>query len=351
MPAKDVDAQIDQHLEKGYGALERNDAATARRAAQAALALDADVADAHALLGAIAEREGDLEAAGAAYAAAHAADPEAFEPLLALAEIEHARGDVARARKLFAEAVDVAEEEDEYVEALLSSAELELAEGDAERAGAVLVELPEVELPEPNDHLRAGDILRQVAAFGGAGAKETLASAERHFTAALARAEGDDALIADATYGLALIDEAREAREAMIRRFGEVLALDAKEARAPWSVPDDRMEEIVEAALEELPERARVLLANVPIVIEPRPGRAQVQEGLDPRLLGLFSGPSLPDGGDMPSLQQITLYARNLERAASSVEDLEEEIRITLLHETGHFFGMDEDALAELELD
>jgi predicted Zn-dependent protease with MMP-like domain len=76
-----------------------------------------------------------------------------------------------------------------------------------------------------------------------------------------------------------------------------------------------------------------------------------VQDGLDPRLLGLFSGPSMTEGGDAPSLQQITLYARNLERAAATIEDLEEEVRITLLHETGHFFGLDEDGLAELGLD
>jgi predicted Zn-dependent protease with MMP-like domain len=122
-------------------------------------------------------------------------------------------------------------------------------------------------------------------------------------------------------------------------------------SRAPFSLSDERMEALVEEVLGELPERARELLANVPIVVEPRPTRALVQEGMDPRLLGLFSGPDVNEGRDAPTLQQITLYARNLERASASLEDLEEEIRLTLLHETGHFFGLDEEALRDLDLD
>jgi predicted Zn-dependent protease with MMP-like domain len=340
--------QIDRHLEQGYAALERDDLGIAKKAAKSALALDANVAEAHSLLGAIAEREGDVEGARRAYNAARKADHAAFEPVLALAEIEHAQGEIARARKLFAEATDVADEEEEYIEALLAHAEFELAEGDPDAARAVLAELPPVDLPEPNDHLRAGDALRQL------GDKASIGEAERHFEAARKQAGDDPTLVADALYGLALVAEARQDRAQMIEKFGEVLALDSKEPRAKWALSHERMEALVEDTLAELPDRARQLLANVPIIVEDRPSRAQVGEGLDPRLLGLFSGPSLPEAPgvmDTPTLQQITLYQRNLERAAASLEDLEEEVRITLLHETGHYFGLDEEALADLDLD
>ncbi len=50
-------------------------------------------------------------------------------------------------------------------------------------------------------------------------------------------------------------------------------------------------------------------------------------------------------------MTQIVLFRRNLERAAASEEDLREEIRTTLLHETGHFFGMDESDLEGVGLD
>lgn len=343
-------AKIEQHLERGYAALEADELPVAKTAADSALALDSGNAEAHMLRGQIAEREGDLEAAKRAYAAARKGDPTAMSPVLSLAELEHASGQVANARKLFAQAMDLAEEEDEYVEAVLSRAEFELAEGDADAAREVLAELPPVDLPEPNDHLRAGDVLRQVGALSqGKTADEAWTDAARHF--ACVKDHEDKQIVADALYGLGLVAEAKGDRAEMSARFSEVLAIDAKEPRPPWTLSDERMEALVEEVLGELPERARDLLANVPIVVESRPSKAQVQEGLDPRLLGLFSGPSLPEGGDAPSLQQITLYSRNLERAATDIDDLEEEIRITLLHETGHFFGLDEDELAQMQLD
>jgi predicted Zn-dependent protease with MMP-like domain len=351
MAAVDVEDQIEQHLERGYAALERGDLGAARKAAQSALGLDAAVAEAHTLLGSVAEREGDVEAAQRAYRTARKVDATAFEPILALAEIAHAQGEIGTARKLFGEATEHAEEEEEYIEALLAHAEFELAEGDGQAAHAVLRELPPVDLPEPNDHLRAGDALRQVSALDGAEPAAALTEAVRHFERAEAQAGDDPTLRADALYGLGLVAEARGQQAEMARRFAEVLAIDAQEARPAWTLSDERMEALVEEVLGELPERARELLANVPIIIEGRPSRAQVQDGLDPRLLGLFSGPSLPETGDAPALQQITLYARNLERAAADVDDLEEEIRVTLLHETGHFFGLDEDALKERGLD
>jgi predicted Zn-dependent protease with MMP-like domain len=77
---------------------------------------------------------------------------------------------------------------------------------------------------------------------------------------------------------------------------------------------------------------------------------------LDPRLLGLFSGTPYPESGQMgaggtPQITQILLFRRNLERGAPDEGTLRDEIRITLLHETGHFFGMDEEDLREVGLD
>ena len=76
--------------------------------------------------------------------------------------------------------------------------------------------------------------------------------------------------------------------------------------------------------------------------------------GLDPRVLGLFSGTAHGEGGTalggQPGLTQIVLFRRNLERAARDEDELREEIRTTLLHETGHFFGLDDAALEEIGL-
>jgi predicted Zn-dependent protease with MMP-like domain len=55
--------------------------------------------------------------------------------------------------------------------------------------------------------------------------------------------------------------------------------------------------------------------------------------------------------GGQPGLTQIVLFRRNIERIAGSPEELRDEVRKTLLHETGHFFGMDEAALEGVGLD
>ena len=84
------------------------------------------------------------------------------------------------------------------------------------------------------------------------------------------------------------------------------------------------------------------------------PAEADVDAGLDPRMLGLFSGTPYPETSNMggqPGLTQILLFRRNLERAAASEDELRDEIRTTLLHETGHFFGMDEADLEGVGLD
>jgi predicted Zn-dependent protease with MMP-like domain len=110
---------------------------------------------------------------------------------------------------------------------------------------------------------------------------------------------------------------------------------------------------IAEQALGELPDRARKLLKDVPIVIADQPAESDVEAGVDPRALGLFAGTAYPDAshlGGQPGLTQILIFRRNLERVVGSEEELREEIRATLLHETGHFFGLDDDELEGMGL-
>ena len=85
------------------------------------------------------------------------------------------------------------------------------------------------------------------------------------------------------------------------------------------------------------------------------PAEADVDVGFDPRAFGLFSGTAHPDSamglGGQPGLTQIVLFRRNLERGAADADELRDEVRLTLLHETGHFFGLSDSELAELGLE
>ncbi len=95
-----------------------------------------------------------------------------------------------------------------------------------------------------------------------------------------------------------------------------------------------RFEEQVKAALDELPPRISEGLRNVAVVIED-------EDPDDPDLFGLWEADEyLPD--------KITIFERPLTRAFPDPKRLRAEIRITVLHELGHYFGLDEAEIEEL---
>ena len=72
---------------------------------------------------------------------------------------------------------------------------------------------------------------------------------------------------------------------------------------------------------------------------------------LDPRILGLYEGVALPDREGLagrPALpDRIFLFQHNLEHEASTRAELVEQIRITVFHEVGHYFGFSDEDLEE----
>jgi predicted Zn-dependent protease with MMP-like domain len=94
-------------------------------------------------------------------------------------------------------------------------------------------------------------------------------------------------------------------------------------------------EEHVQRALDGLPPKFARALENVAVVIED-------ENAVEPDLYGLFEG-----GGDLLP-DKVTIYRLPLEGDFPDPEELEEEIRVTVLHELGHYFGLDEDRLGEL---
>jgi predicted Zn-dependent protease with MMP-like domain len=105
--------------------------------------------------------------------------------------------------------------------------------------------------------------------------------------------------------------------------------------------------------LDKLPAHFRRRLGNLEIVVEKRPSDALLRsEGLDPRhdtLYGLYQGVPLPERSafDPPILpDKITIFSAPLLEDFPNPEELREELRLTVLHEIAHFFGLDE---AEIE--
>ncbi len=95
-----------------------------------------------------------------------------------------------------------------------------------------------------------------------------------------------------------------------------------------------RFEDHVQRALDELPAELARALENVAVVVED-------EDPDDPDLFGLWQSADL-----MPD--KITIFRKPLAAAFPDPLELEQEIRITVLHELAHYFGIDEDRLDEL---
>ena len=110
--------------------------------------------------------------------------------------------------------------------------------------------------------------------------------------------------------------------------------------------------EMVERALEGLPPELSALLDNVAIVVDERPDFSTplVVEDPENTLYGLYEGVPLTErgwgySGVLPD--KITIFREPLERDFEP-DELEEQVRITVVHEIAHYFGFDEDRLEEL---
>jgi predicted Zn-dependent protease with MMP-like domain len=126
----------------------------------------------------------------------------------------------------------------------------------------------------------------------------------------------------------------------------------------PTPLDDDTIAALTESVLDTLHPSLRAYLTNVPILVEEVPSEALLEELPDAHpfeLLGCFSGRPLTERGGHDTWSAIpptiTLFRLNLSRLALDREELERELRITLLHEIGHFLGLDEEDLAERGLD
>ena len=110
-------------------------------------------------------------------------------------------------------------------------------------------------------------------------------------------------------------------------------------------------ENSVAEALDSLPEDVAGLIENIDILVQDFPSRNQMREnGIRDRfgLLGLYEGVPLPDRGHgygnvLPD--RITIFRRPLEASVASEESLVDEIRRTVIHEVGHYFGFGDDWL------
>lgn len=122
----------------------------------------------------------------------------------------------------------------------------------------------------------------------------------------------------------------------------------------PIRLSQDQFEELVDQALQSLPEQFLSYMENVMVQVQDRPTRRLLQDlAVEPdmTLLGVYTGVPLTSKSvsapvDWP--EQIIIFQRNIEAVCQTPADVVEQVRKTVLHEIGHHFGMDEDDLDRL---
>jgi len=124
---------------------------------------------------------------------------------------------------------------------------------------------------------------------------------------------------------------------------------------APDRFPRDKknFERLVREAVDSLPEELKNQLENVAIIIEENsPAHAITRDDSEQEILGLYHGIMKKDrgfwyGNVLPD--QIIIYRKPIEGMSSTLQDLRENVRQTVVHEIGHYFGLDEEELQRLE--
>jgi predicted Zn-dependent protease with MMP-like domain len=118
------------------------------------------------------------------------------------------------------------------------------------------------------------------------------------------------------------------------------------------TISREEFDRVVQEVLTEMPERFSRHLENVVFVVDDVPtAELRNRYELPGDLLGFYEGVPVTESSVVEpavDLDRIYLFRENLCAFSQTREMLAEEIRITLLHEVGHHFGLDEDRLAEL---
>jgi predicted Zn-dependent protease with MMP-like domain len=178
-------------------------------------------------------------------------------------------------------------------------------------------------------------------------------AAAQRLSALLAAGGLPPAAEADARHLLGRALGALGDRDGMIREWRHVLRLDAVAPRRRPLMSEDEVESVAAAALDELPQDLLDELQGVGIMVVDRPSPEMVDDGLDPRLLGLYHGVPLSRRSvafGAPYADTIHLFGANLERVCRTRDELARQIRVTVLHETAHFFGYSEGQLRRMGL-
>lgn len=114
-----------------------------------------------------------------------------------------------------------------------------------------------------------------------------------------------------------------------------------------------QFEQLVNEAVAELPDEFRERIRDVLIIVDDNPSPQMLEEmdlPEDETLFGLYEGTPLTERGINAPLQpdRIWIFQQPIEEECETEEEIRDEIKITIVHEVAHFFGLDDDYLEDI---
>ena len=294
------------------------------------------------LEGMIALQDGAVEEALKAYEKASLLAPDFPLPLVLAAELcLDDLEDPDRALEFCDKAAKVADDDETLAEVLLIRTDAHIELNDVEQVRNCYEALAKLPIDDPEYFQRVGEVAAVI---------EDYPAAKSWFAKAL---DGDPQN-ADAWHGLGSAYEALGDRDKMVEAWLKTRDIDSEDGDPPWHLTRKDFEKVAEKALAGLPKEILEKLKGVAVLIEDEPSEELVRDGVDPRILGLFSGTPATEketmSGQPSEPDSIRIFQRNIEGSCEDQDQLVDEIRITVLHETAHYFGLGDDALDAMGL-
>lgn len=310
--------KLDAHLDRAWDLIKNGDFKGAKAAARRALVLDKKVPDVHHLLGYISRCEGEIEEALEHYRDALAVDEGYVDAYLDTAELLiHPVGDVDKAIEMLDDLLDNVDDPEITLEAQLLKIDALSDKGDLV-AAEKLVDMMPTEPTANEGHNFA--IARVLLDHGRSQAAETILKA----------LQAKDPHNPDVLFFLGLAQKNLSRPEAVhtliASREAEVLL-----PPAPWSVERQTFTQIVRNAIEQLPPEQQVELQDIGVYVFDLPAPELIVDGIEPRTALVFDGVGDPTLGKIA--KTLFVYQRNIERVVSTVEQMQEEVRLCIADE------------------
>jgi len=329
--------QLSAHLDRGWDLAQKGDATGAIACARRALELDPQSPEVHNLLGFSAALAGDCDDALDHYKQAIALDETYLEAMLNAAEIlTYPMGEWDEAIAMCEDALEYAETPEEIADCVLLKVDALMGKGKTEEAAKAMAIIPEGPFEHPSYVFLIGRAYYEIGQIDKA-------------APLIEEAVRRDPSSPDAQYYLGLVRDERGDQRGATESFLRARMLDAVRAAPPWSPSPEAFGRIVRSVIEKLDALLGRYVREAEVYVVDVPGAELVVDGVDPRAIMILdrlppsSSPDGANGVDTGRSVRIFVYQRNVERAAGSLDAIEDELSRALEREiTSVFLESDE---------